>query len=154
MNESSVSSEFQTTFRKSGIDAEVVKHADKSKIGLVDASFTGFKKTLWIEYKFIAPNTKGVTADFMQNGVWSPEAVAGVSTTQYEMAQRLARRGECIYLCWVLDHKALRKRVAHILAWHPITKRVWYLMGNAAAVTFVHQILTNSIDLSCQGDML
>lgn len=138
MNESTVSSAFQKMLREALPGAVVVKHADKSMIGMVDASATFNKKTLWMEYKFIGPNTKGVTAEFMRDGVWSLEAVASASPTQYEMAKKLAIAGHALYLFWVLDHKAIRKKVAYVLAWHPVSKKAIRLTGNSEAVTLVH----------------
>lgn len=122
MNESTVSSAFQKKLREALPEAVVVKHADKSMIGMVDASVTYNGHTFWLEYKFIGPNTKGVPASFIRDGVWSPEEVAASSPTQYAMAQRLAKEGHCMYLFWVLDYTATRKRVAAIYAWHPINK--------------------------------
>jgi hypothetical protein len=130
MNESSVSSKFQTDFRKAVPGAEVIKHADKSMIGMVDASITFNKRTLWIEYKFIGPKTKGVDSAFMRDGVWSPETVAEASPTQAAMARRLAHAGHCIYLFWVLDHAGLRKRVGYVTLWHPITGRQYNMQPN------------------------
>lgn len=127
MNESTTSSKFQTDFRKAVLGAEVIKHADKSMIGMVDASITFNKRTLWIEYKFIGPKTKGVDSAFMRDGVWSPEQVAEASPTQAATARRLAHAGHCIYLFWVLDHAALRKRVGYVTLWHPISGREYRL---------------------------
>lgn len=121
MNESTCSSKFQTDLRKALPFAQVIKHADKSMIGMVDASVTYNKKTLWLEYKFIGPNTKGVTAAFMRDGSWSPQQVAEASPTQYAMARRLATQGHCNYLFWVLDTKAVVSRVAYVVLWHPIS---------------------------------
>lgn len=122
MNESTVSSKFQTKLREALPGCVVVKHADKSMIGMVDASFTINKLTLWCEYKFIGPVTKGVMgSEFMQTGEWSPEVIAAASPTQFATAKRLATSGHCIYLFWVMDHQALRKRVAYVTLWHPIT---------------------------------
>lgn len=141
MNESTVSSAYQKKLREALPGAVVVKHADKSMIGLVDSSVTFNKMTLWIEYKLITPTTKGVHSYFAHTGDWNCEEVAASSPTQYDMAKKLASSGHCIYLFWVLDHNALRKRVAYIQAWHPITKRSVRLYGNGAVVTFVHGIL-------------
>jgi hypothetical protein len=122
MNESTVSSKFQSDLRKALPGCEVIKHADKSMIGMVDASVTYNKKTLWLEYKFICPTTKGVVASEFNNlGAWSPKDVAEASPTQAATARRLATSGYCCYLFWVLDHAALRKRVGYVLLWHPIT---------------------------------
>lgn len=121
MNESTCSSKFQTDLRKALPGCEVIKHADKSMIGCLDASVTGFKKTLWLEYKFIGPTTKGVGAEFMHGGVWHPLRVAEASPTQFAMAQRLARAGYAFYIFWVLDYKGLRKRVDYVVLWNPIT---------------------------------
>lgn len=137
MNESTVSSAFQKKLREALPEAVVVKHADKSMIGMVDASVTYNKKTLWLEYKFIGPNTKGVTADFMRDGSWNPEAVASASPTQYAMAQRLATSGYCFYFFWVIDHTAVRKKVTHILVWHPNGKFTSLLKNNDDAVRYV-----------------
>jgi hypothetical protein len=106
MNESTCSSKFQTDLRKALPGCEVIKHADKSMIGMVDASFTYNKKTVWCEYKFIGPTTKGVYAAFMHDGWWTPSQVANASPTQFEMAKRLATAGHCVYLFWVLDNEA------------------------------------------------
>lgn len=140
MNESSVSSKFQTDFRKAVPGCEVIKHADKSMIGLVDASFTFNKRTLWVEYKFIGPKTKGVYTSFMRDGVWSPEAVAEASPTQAATARRLARAGHCIYLFWVLDHAGLRKRVGYVTLWHPITGTQYQIETNKL-VDVISQLL-------------
>lgn len=139
MNESSCSSVFQTQLRRALPGAEVIKHRDGTMIGMVDASVTARKKTLWVEYKFIGPQTKGVTADFMKKGQWSPELVAKASPTQYDMACRLARAGRCIYLFWVLDPFAVRKRVAYVQMWHPITLKQISLEDTSEAVFRVCQ---------------
>src|SRR5258708_33371152 len=116
MNESSVSSKFQTSLRQALPGGVVIKHADKSMIGMVDASVTYNKKTVWMEYKYIRPNTKGVVwREFMKTGAWSPLAVASESPTQFAFAQSLAKAGRCIYLFWVLDHEALRQRIRHVV---------------------------------------
>lgn len=122
MNESSCSSAFQTQLRKALPACEVIKHRDGSMVGMVDASFTYGKKTLWCEYKFICPTTKGVrTSDFNSHGYWSCPEVAEASATQVATARRLATAGHCFYVFWVVDYKGLRKRVAYIRLWHPIT---------------------------------
>lgn len=139
MNESTCSSKFQTDLRSALPGSEVIKHADKSMIGMVDASVTAYKKTLFIEYKFIGPKTKGVTADFMKTGRWSPHDVAEASPTQAELARKLALAGHCIYLFWVLDPFAVRKRVGSVLMWHPITKQQFVLEDTAEAVFRVWQ---------------
>lgn len=121
MTESSVSSKFQTDIRKALPGCEVIKHADKSMIGLVDASHTYNKKTTWVEYKLITPATKGVIwRDFMKHGVWNPKEVAMASPTQYATACRLATAGHCCYLFWVMDHEAIRKKIGRVVLWHPI----------------------------------
>lgn len=120
MNESTCSSKFQTDLRRALPGSEVIKHADKSMIGMVDASVTSNRKTLWIEYKFIGPQTKGVTGEFMRCGAWSPQLVADASPTQAAKARSLATAGHCIYLFWVLDPTAVRKRVAYVQMWNPI----------------------------------
>ena len=149
MNESTVSSAYQKLFRQTVPGAVLVKHADKSMIGLLDSSVTYNKCTIWIEYKFIGPKTKGVTSEFMRNGVWSPEEVAAASPTQYEMAKRLAAAGHAFYLFWVLDYYSARKRVAYIDAWHPISKSMNRMYSNSEVVTFVHRLLciTNRSDV-------
>lgn len=56
MNETTVSAGkngFQPKMREALPGCEVIKHADKSMIGMVDASLTANKHTVWIEYKFI-----------------------------------------------------------------------------------------------------
>lgn len=111
----------------------LIKHADKSMIGCLDASLTAYSKTVWLEYKFIGPKTKGVLAEFMREGVWEPLTVAAASPTQFDMAKRLAVAGHCCYLFWVLDHDALRKRVKQVVMWHPIT-RVQYVFANTDGV--------------------
>lgn len=121
MNESTCSSKFQTDLRRALPGCEVIKHADKSMIGCLDASVTACKKTFWFEYKFIGPTTKGVTAEFIRDGIWSPLKVAEASPTQFAMAKRLAVAGHAFYLFWVLDHASLRKRVGYVVLWHPIT---------------------------------
>lgn len=122
MTESSVSSKFQTDFRKALPGCEVIKHADKSLIGMVDASYTYNKKTLWVEYKLIAPATNGVVwRDFLHKGIWSPLDVAKASSTQFETAKRLATAGHCCYFMWVMDHEAIRKKIGRVVLWHPIT---------------------------------
>lgn len=122
MNESTVSSKFQTDLREALPQAVVIKHADKSMIGMVDASVTYSKKTVWIEYKLITPQTKGVSAkEFNASGTWSAETVAASSPTQFDMAKRLAASGNAVYLFWVLDHAGLRKRVVRVVLWNPIT---------------------------------
>lgn len=142
MNESTVSSAFQKKLREALPDAVVIKHADKSMIGLLDASVTYNKKTLWIEYKLVQyPVCKGVTAQFMVDGSWSTEDIAAESSTQYQKAKDFAVQGHCIYLFWVLDYKARRKKVGYIVAWHPITKDFVRLENNSQAVTFVSGIL-------------
>jgi hypothetical protein len=130
MNESTVSSAFQTLFRQTVPGAVVVKHADKSMIGMPDASITHNKITLWLEYKFIGPKTKGVTAQFMRDGVWDAQHVAESSPTQHNMMQRLAVAGHAYYIFWVLDHRATRKKVGYIRLWHPITGTVATLNNN------------------------
>lgn len=122
MNESSVSSAFQTKLRQALPGAVVIKHADKSMIGMVDASVTFNNKTVWMEYKIIKPVTKGVNGRaFMSDGVWSTLEVAQASPTQFEFAKGLARAGRCVYLFWVLDHEALRLRIKYVMLWNPIT---------------------------------
>lgn len=124
MNESSVSSAFQTKLRQALPDAVVIKHADKSMIGMVDASVTFNNKTVWMEYKIIKPVTKGVEGRaFMKRGEWSPLLVASASPTQFDFAKGLARAGRCVYLFWVLDHEAIRLRIKHVVLWHPISQR-------------------------------
>lgn len=132
MNESTVSSAFQKKLREALPEAVVIKHADKSMIGLLDASVTYNKKTLWIEYKLICPTA---------SGLWAAEKVASSSPTQYALAQRFAKSGHCVYLFWVMDHTALRKRIAYILAWHPITKYTLMLHNNDEVVRYVHDLL-------------
>lgn len=146
MNESTISSKFQTDFRKTLPGAEVIKHADKSMIGMVDASITFNKRTLWIEYKFIGPKTKGVDAAFMRYGVWSPEVVAEASPTQAATARRLAHAGHCIYLFWVLDHAGLRKRVGYVTLWHPISGWVSNIPVNQL-VAAIYELLHDNVSL-------
>lgn len=134
MNESTVSSKFQTDLRQALPGAVVIKHADKSMIGMVDASVTFNNKTVWMEYKYIRPATKGVTAAFMKTGQWSPLDVASASPTQFAFAQSLARAGRCIYLFWVLDHEALRQRIRNVVLWHPIHQRVYEYPNTVAVV--------------------
>jgi hypothetical protein len=141
MNESTVSSAFQTLFRQTVPEAVVVKHADKSMIGMPDASITYNKKTLWLEYKFIGPKTKGVTVGFMRHGVWSPHAVATSSPTQHDMMKRLAVAGNALYIFWVLDHKATRKKASHIITWHPITKEGNVHIGNSALINSLRTMM-------------
>jgi hypothetical protein len=137
MNESSVSSKFQTDIRNTIPGCEVIKHADKSMIGMLDASYTHMGQTTWVEYKYIRPCTKGVNAKtFMRDGVWSPEEVAGASPTQYAMARRLANAGHACYLFWVLDHEAIRQRIKHIVLWHPITGKQQVFENNQLAVAW------------------
>ena len=83
MNESTVSSKFQSQLRQALPGCVVIKHADKSMIGMVDASVTFNNKTVWMEYKYIRPATSGVNGrKFMKDGVWSPLEVASASPTQ------------------------------------------------------------------------
>lgn len=140
MNESTVSSAFQTLFRQTVPDAVVIKHSDKSMIGMPDASITLNKKTLWLEYKFIGPKTKGVNAQFMRDGDWDSKVVAEASPTQYEMMRRLATSGNALYIFWVLDPKATRKKVWYQATWNPITSVYMHFGSNHALVTYV---LTN-----------
>ena len=139
MNESSCSSVFQTQLRRALPGAEVIKHRDGTMIGMVDASVTARKKTLWIEYKFIGPNTKGVTAEFMKSGAWSAHDVAMASPTQYATARRLATAGHCVYLFWVLDHLAVRKKVGRVVMWNPITDFAINMEDTGEAVFRVSQ---------------
>lgn len=139
MNESTVSSDFQTRLRKFIPGCEVIKHADKSMIGMVDASATFNKKTLWMEYKFIGPNTKGVTAEFMKSGAWSAHDVAMSSPTQYATARRLATSGHCVYLFWVLDHLTIRKKVGRVVMWNPIHDVALFMEDTPEAVFRVSQ---------------
>lgn len=147
MNESTVSSTFQTLFRQTVPGAEVIKHADKSMIGMCDASITFNKKTLWLEYKFIGPKTKGVHAGFMRDGLWNGEIVAEASPTQFAMMKRLAKAGNAFYISWVLDHKATRKKVGYISLWHPITSLFVKFKTNQDLVTWLHNLLVNSQNL-------
>ena len=140
MNESTVSSAFQKVFRERVPGVVLVKHADKSMIGLPDASVTHNKRTLWMEYKFIGPKTKGVYADFMRDGAWSIMDVVTASPTQYDMMCRLGRAGLSIYVFWVLNHKARKKQVEHIVTWNPITGETKTWASNLEVVTYV---LTN-----------
>jgi hypothetical protein len=142
MNESTCSSKFQTDLRQALPTAEVIKHADKSMIGMVDASVTACKQpTLWIEYKFIGPKTKGVNAAaFMKSGSWCPHDVAMASPTQYAKARRLAAAGRCVYLFWVLDPFAIRKRVRSVVMWHPITEKAVVMENTAEAVFRISQL--------------
>lgn len=143
MNESSCSSKFQTDLRKALPGCEVIKHADKSLIGMVDASVTFNKKTVWIEYKYIKPATKGVQwRPFLKEGIWSPLEVASASPTQFDMAKRLARAGHCCYLFWVLDHEALRMKIKHVIMWHPITQMQYAFANTYGAVEFFAKSLT------------
>jgi hypothetical protein len=137
MNESTVSSAFQKLFREMVQGAVLVKHADKSMIGLPDASVTYNKVTLWMEYKFIGPKTKGVAAEFRSWGNWSPDCVAEASPTQYDMMQRLGKAGNALYLFWVLDNSAKRKKVRYITTWDPITHQHYYIYSNRELVTFL-----------------
>lgn len=139
MNESSCYSPFQTELRRALLGCEVIKHADKSMIGMVDASVTCEKKTLWMEYKFIGPETKGVKAAFMNRGEWSPLEVAQASPTQFDTAKRLAQVGHCIYLFWVLDPLALRKKIKCVVMWHPVTGKSLLLEDTHEAVFRVSQ---------------
>lgn len=141
MNESTCSSKFQTDLRRALPGCEVIKHADKSMIGMVDASVTyGKQPTLWIEYKFIGPKTKGVKAEFMKTGRWSPYEVAEASATQAATARRLATQGRCVYLFWVLDPFAIRKRVGSVVMWHPITHEIVRLEDTPEAVFRITQL--------------
>lgn len=144
MNESTVSSAFQTLFRQTVPGAEVIKHADKSMIGMCDASITFNKKTLWLEYKFIGPKTKGVTAQFMRDGGWNQQLVAVASPTQYDMMKRLAVAGNAFYISWVLDHKATRKKVGYISVWHPIIGSRLCFNTNQELIAWLHHLLLNS----------
>lgn len=133
MNESTVSSAFQKKLREAlPAEAVVVKHADKSMIGMVDASVTYNGHTFWLEYKLVCPT---------RFGTWFPESVASSSPTQYALAQRLAKAGHCIYLFWVLDHEAIRKRVSFIEAWHPITKEWKVLEDNNEVVELIIDLM-------------
>jgi hypothetical protein len=142
MNESTVSSAFQKKLRESIPGVEVIKHADRSMIGCPDATITGNKRTLWVEYKFIHGKTKGVTSAFNRNGVWKPADVAAASPTQFGIMQRLATAGHAFYMLWVVDYKAVLQRVGHICIWHPITGKVIIANGNDGLVTFVGELLT------------
>jgi hypothetical protein len=145
MNESTCSSAFQTKLRQAIVGCEVIKHADKSMIGMVDASVTFRKQTLWMEYKFIGPTTKGVLGStFLSRGEWSPSQVANASSTQADTARRLAEAGHCIYLFWVLDHTALRKRIGSVVLWHPISGYVYRAVSTDEMVGVVCNILTNT----------
>lgn len=137
MNESTVSTAFQKLFRETIPGAVLVKHADKSMIGLPDASITCNKRTLWLEYKFIGPKTKGVNAKFMLTGAWFPNLVAESSPTQADMVRRLARSGHALYIFWVVDTKALKKKVGYISVWHPITGLHLNFNSNHDVVTFL-----------------
>jgi hypothetical protein len=145
MNESTCSSAFQKKLRLALPGAEVIKHADKSMIGMVDASVTFNKQTLWMEYKFIAAHTKGVTAEFLKTGRWNPAQVASASPTQFKTACRLAGAGHCIYLFWVLDNLALRKRVGSVVLWHPISKRIYKTNSTDEMVDLVRCIMVNDV---------
>ena len=135
MTESSVSSKFQADLRKALPGCEVIKHADKSMIGMLDASITYNKKTVWVEYKLIRPATSGVVwRDFLHKGMWEPKAVAMASPTQYATACRLATAGFCCYLFWVMDHEAIRQRIARVVLWHPITGNRQVLENNQQLV--------------------
>lgn len=134
MNESTCSSKFQSDLRIALPGSQVTKHADKSMIGHPDASITYGKKTLWAEYKFIGPDTKGVNAAFLHDGAWSPTVVADASPTQAALCRKLATAGHCIYLFWVLDAFAVRKKVGYVTLWHPITKVAIRLEDTAEAV--------------------
>jgi len=137
MTESSVSSKFQTDLRKAVPGCEVIKHADKSMIGMVDASLTYNKQTIWMEYKLITPATKGVVwRDFLHKGIWEPYDVAMASPTQYATACRLATAGHCCYLFWVMDHEAIRKKIARIVLWHPITGKQQVFENNQLLVAW------------------
>lgn len=113
MNESTVSSAFQRKFRETYPEAVLVKLADKSMIGLVDAFVSMNGNTLFMEYKIVTP---------LRDGSWDPEKIAAASPTQYAMAKRLATAAYCVYLFFVLDHEGLRKRIKYIKMWHPNTK--------------------------------
>lgn len=135
MNESSVSSKFQTQLRQALPGCVVIKHADKSMIGMVDASVTFNNQTVWMEYKYIKPATKGVAwREFMKTGAWEPRNVASASPTQFEFAKGLARAGRCVYLFWVLDNEALRQRTKHIIMWHPIDESALVFPDTEAVV--------------------
>lgn len=120
MKETSLCSPFQTKLRQALPGAVVIKHADRSMIGMVDASVTYNNKTVWMEYKFISPGTKGVTTQFMRDGSWSPIEVAKASPKQFEFAQGLARVSHCLYIFWVLDYEALRRKVKSVVLWSPL----------------------------------
>lgn len=142
MNESSVSTKFQTSLRQSLPGCVVIKHADKSMIGMVDASVTYNKKTIWMEYKYIRPATKGVVwREFMKTGEWSPVAVASESPTQFDFAKGLARAGRCVYLFWVLDHNALRQRIKNVVLWCPITQVMLMFNDTEAVVAYFVEML-------------
>lgn len=111
MNESTVSSKFQADLRKALPGCEVIKHADKSMIGLPDASITFNKRTIWVEYKLVVPRV---------DGSWDHEKIAAASPTQFQRCKNLAQVGHCIYLFWVVDHAALRKRVGYVVVWNPV----------------------------------
>lgn len=146
MTESSVSTAFQTGLRKALPTSVVIKHADKSMIGMVDASITFNKKTIWVEYKYIRPVTKGVTARaFMKRGEWSPLVVAQASPVQFNMAQSLAVAGNCVYLFWVLDHEALRQRIKHVVMWHPIFQ-TQHVFNNT------DEVIEHFVSMLCDGN--
>lgn len=148
MTESSVSSKFQADLRKALPGCEVIKHADKSMIGMVDASVTFNKKTIWMEYKYIRPATGGVRwRDFMHEGLWEPKTVAMTSPTQYATACRLATAGHCCYLFWVLDHEALRQKIKHVMLWHPINGVQMLFKDTTELVeTVVKTLVTGKLD--------
>lgn len=142
MTESSVSSAFQTKLRQALPGCVVIKHADRSMIGMVDASVTFNNKTVWMEYKIVKPATKGVAwRAFMRDGVWSPLEVASASPTQFEFAKALAKAGRCVYLFWVLDHEALRQRIKHVVLWCPITQVQLVFPDTTAAVDYFSEAL-------------
>lgn len=145
MNESSCSSKFQADLRKALPGCEVIKHADKSMIGMVDASVTFNQKTVWLEYKYIMPKTKGVQwRPFLKEGIWNPLDVASASPTQFDMAKRLARAGHCFYLFWVLDHEAIRLKIRHVMLWCPITQSMLMFKDTAAVVAYFTEVMHKS----------
>ena len=100
-------------------------------IGCPDATVTAERQTLWLEYKIVTP---------LRDGSWQPEKIAENSPKQYRMMRDLACCGRALYIFWVVDHLALRKRVGSVVLWHPLTYQQFRCEDTCEAVFRITQI--------------
>lgn len=141
MTESSVSSPFMTLLRQELPGSVVVKHADKSFIGLPDCSVNWNSRTLWLEFKLIilieevgkevtiktGSKSQKVIARFPVQEYTLERvcrAVAEESPVQFELVKRLdIQAWAAYYVVWVRKQKK-------IFLWNPNSQEVVHQFSN------------------------